>query len=400
MTVRWEAVDVGSNGDARPSSVKADWEASQRSFVRGWRAAVVIFVPLIYVLYVVGAVSRYSRGANALVGYLVIGAFCLTYLVLITVVRDRQQVNPWLFWPLYGLMVALFVAEIPFARAPAFVLCLYLVMLGVSALGARAVPIVIGLTLASIFVPALVPSWHQGIASAIGNFTPIAIPVAAVVTFVVARGVRGALELAEARAELARLAAENERNRIARDLHDLLGHSLTTITLKAGLARRVGGADPARAAQEIAEVEALSRQALAEVRAAVSNYREVTLAGELARGRELLRASGISADLPTAADVVDEPHQELFGWVVREGLTNVARHAHASTCSVRLSASEVEIVDDGVGGNTPHGSAPYGNGLSGLRERVAAAGGTVDAGPATPRGWRLRVALDGSAPSQ
>ncbi|MGB0093272.1 MAG: histidine kinase [Solirubrobacteraceae bacterium] len=156
--------------------------------------------------------------------------------------------------------------------------------------------------------------------------------------------------LAEARAELARLAAENERFRIARDLRDLLGHSLTTITVKAGLARQLGEADPPRALQEIAEVEGLARRSLADVRAAVTNYRDVTLAGELAAGRELLRASGITADLPRAVDAVDPTHQELFGWVVREGLTNVVRHAHASSCAVRLSASSVEIVDDGVGG--------------------------------------------------
>jgi two-component system sensor histidine kinase DesK len=90
--------------------------------------------------------------------------------------------------------------------------------------------------------------------------------------------------------------------------------------------------------------------------------------------------------------MVDPAHQELFGWVVREGLTNIVRHAHASSCAIRLSASGVEIADDGVGG-----AAPPGNGLSGLRERVAAAGGVVDAGPLEPRGWRLRVQLAGPA---
>lgn len=360
------------------------------------------FVPLVYVLYVAGAVRQYSHGTNALAGYSLIGAFCASYLALIGLARRRQPVDVWHFWPLYGVSVALFIAEVPFARAPAFVLGLYLAIIAVAALGARAIPIVAALTLASIFVPALVPSWHQDIGSAISNFTPIAIPVAAVLTFAVRQGVQGALELTEAREELARLAAENERNRIARDLHDLLGHSLTTITVKAGLARRVAGADPARAAQEIAEVEALSRQALAEVRSAVSSYREVTLASELARGRELLRASGINADLPTATDVVDEPYQELFGWALREGLTNVARHARASTCSVRLSASEVEITDDGVGGSGPSGNGipGYGNGLSGLRERAAAAGATVEAGPAWPSGWRLLVTLGNAAGSR
>jgi two-component system sensor histidine kinase DesK len=200
--------------------------------------------------------------------------------------------------------------------------------------------------------------------------------------------IRANQALREARAEIARLATEGERNRIARDLHDLLGHSLTAITVKAGLAHRLASSDPARSRQEIGEVEKLSRQALAEVRAAVSTYRNVTLAAELARGRELLRASGVVADLPTATDMVDAAHQEVLAWAVREGLTNVARHARATRCTVLLSASEVEIRDDGVGG-----AAGDGHGLAGLRERVAAAGGSVEAGPLQPCGWRLHVSL-------
>src|SRR6202034_2180181 len=140
------------------------------------------------------------------------------------------------------------------------------------------------------------------------------------------------------------------------------------------------------AVAQIAEVEDLCRRVLADVRAAVSGYREVTLTSELARGRELLRASGITAELPTATDVADPAHQELFGWAVREGLTNVIRHSRARSCTVRVSASSVEIIDDGQGS----ADGP-GNGLSGLRERAAAAGGGVDGGPAQPTGWRLRV---------
>lgn len=389
LPVRWE--NVGADVAPAPTA-RAEWAMSQRHWARGWRGAVLIFLPLIYVIYVAGGVHDYSHGGNAVAGYGILSAFCLGYVALVCLFRsDRRWLSPWRFWPLYVFLVALFAAEVPFARAPAFVLGLYLVMIGVGGLGARATPIVIGLTMASIVVPAVVPSWHQSLSSAIGNFTPIAIPVAALVTFVVTRGLRSAFELAEARAELARLAAENERNRIARDLHDLLGHSLTTITVKAGLARRLANADSGRAVQEIAEVEALCRQALAEVRAAVSSYRDVTLAGELARGRELLRASGVSAELPTATDMVTVDNQELFGWAVREGLTNVARHAHATRCTVALTASEVEICDDGVGGAAVMASG--GNGLAGLRERVAAVGGTLEAGPLSPRGWRLRVSL-------
>ncbi|NBH02801.1 histidine kinase, partial [Amycolatopsis sp. SID8362] len=145
-----------------------------------------------------------------------------------------------------------------------------------------------------------------------------------------AEAIRANTALVAARAEVARLASEAERARIARDLHDLLGHSLTAITVKSTLARRLVDADGARAGEEMSAVETLARQALTEVRAAVSGYREVSLAGELARGRELLRACGVTADLPTATDVVAPTHQELFGWVVREGLTNVARHARAT----------------------------------------------------------------------
>src|ERR1700733_13209494 len=200
-----------------------------------------------------------------------------------------------------------------------------------------------------------------------------AIPVAALLTFALQRALRDTQALADAQAELARLAAENERFRIARDLHDLLGHSLTTITVKAALAARLGEAEHTRATQEMTEVETLARQTLGDVRATVSSYRDVTLAGELASGRQLLRAAGITADLPSAVDNTDPVHQELFGWVVREGITNIVRHSRAASCAVRLSASSIEIVDDGVGG-----TAPAGNGLTGLRERVAAAGGIVD----------------------
>jgi two-component system sensor histidine kinase DesK len=295
---------------------------------------------------------------------------------------------------LYAALVALSGFELLFARADAFVMCVYIVVVTVARLGGRAAPIVIAFTLAATFVPWAIHSWHDNLESAVSNGTAIAIPTIALAMFGFFNLMRGNRALSEARSELARLAAENERSRIARDLHDLLGHSLTTITVKAGLARRLGETDPARALQEIAEVESLARRSLADVRAAVANYREVTLAGELATGRELLRAAGIVADLPGAVEVVDPAYQELFGWVLREGLTNVVRHAHASVCVVRISRSSVEILDDGVGS-----TACSGSGLAGLQERVGAAGGVVEAGPNLPRGWRLRVELRAEAPA-
>ena len=364
--------------------------AGQRERFRGWSLLASRAAVLAYLLYVASAVGKDSGGAAAC-GYAILAAFGVCWLLIPLPSSpgiSQARASSRRFWVLYGILVALFVAELPFAHAQAFVMGVFITILTVAGLGTRAMPVVLALALAALLVPPAIPSWHDSLGAAWDDVTPLAIPVVALGSLAVIRLLSSTQALAEARAELASLAAENERFRIARDLHDLLGHSLTTITVKAGLAARLGEADRARALQEIAEVEALARRALAEVRAAVASYREVTLAGELATGRQLLRAAGITADLPHAVDDVDPAHQELFGWVVREGLTNIVRHSRASSCAIRLSATSIEVVDDGVAG-----TAPPGNGLSGLRERVAAAGGSIEAGPVHPAGWRLRVSL-------
>ena len=391
---------INVSAEVTPHS-EAEWVTAQPGSTRSWREAALLAIPLVYLIYVVISVRQNSYGAAAVAGYVLLAAFTACWLVTPFVLVEHT--SGLRFWAWYALLVALTAAEIPFARAAGFVLCVFLTLLTVARLGARSAPIVAAMALAALLVPIAVGPWHVSLAKSFADVTPVAIPVVALAMLGVMQVVRANRALAETRAELARLAAENERIRIARDLHDLLGHSLTTITVKAGLARRLGPTNPAGAVAQIAEVEELCRKALTEVRAAVSGYREVTLASELARGRELLRAAGITAELPTATEVADPAHQELFGWAVREGLTNVIRHSRARSCTVRVSASCVEIIDDG------HGSdAPPGNGLSGLRERAAAAGGGVDAGPVRPAGWRLRVwvpaadappAVGGTAPA-
>jgi two-component system sensor histidine kinase DesK len=391
----------GRSRDAEPSlthilgpagPADAAWVASQRKWGRGWRRVVFPGVFMVYLVSVVSAVHQDSRGSAVVAGYAILALFAAGYLSLVS---GSGAVGVRRFWLviLAGLAV-LTVAEMPFARASAFAMCIYLVTVLMARLGARAFPAVAGMTLLAVLVPAAVPSWHDSLSTSLENGIAIGIPVVALAMFGFFGVVNGNQALAEARSELARLAAENERSRIARDLHDLLGQSLTTITVKAELARHLGSRDAGAAMREIAEVEALSRQALADVRAAVTNYRVVSLAGELATGQELLRAVGIIAELPPAADLplaagaCDAGTQELFGWVLREGLTNVARHSRARTCMVRISGRSVEITDDGVGGE-----AGSGTGLSGLRERVEAAGGTLEAGPLRPRGWRLLARL-------
>lgn len=193
------------------------------------------------------------------------------------------------------------------------------------------------------------------------------------------------------RDQMAAMAVERERSRVARDLHDILGHSLTVITVKTELAGRLIDVDPARARTEIGEVEALARGALADVRTTVAGYRGVSVAGELAAARAALDAAGIAAELPTATENVPAERRELAGWIVREGVTNVIRHAHATRCRVRLTARSVSIEDDGVGPASDAASA--GSGLIGLRERVEAAGGRLTLGRSELGGFLLRVAL-------
>ena len=163
------------------------------------------------------------------------------------------------------------------------------------------------------------------------------------------------------------LEINEERNRMARDMHDILGHSLTVIALKTELATRLVDAAPDQAKAELTEVQSLARSALADVRATVNSYRELSLAGELARATNVLTSAGVRADLPLTVEIVDPELRELFAWVVREGVTNIVRHAHASHCRVALSADSIEVADDGVGLNSA--AAGDGHGLEGLRQR-------------------------------
>ncbi|MFE5587638.1 sensor histidine kinase [Kitasatospora sp. NPDC056531] len=358
----------------------------------GWRRLLLGTGMLVFPALTAVALAGNVSGAAAVAGYAVVAAFCLCYaLTALALARDQRR---WIK-PLLVVMTVLFLAALPFAHGDAF----YLATVIVSEIAvlwrkyaARAVAIG---TLAALLLPWAVPAWHTGP----GGFQALALLFTALTCGAFAEIAATNQALVAARAEVARLASEAERNRIARDLHDLLGHSLTAITVKSRLAQRLAGKDLEHAVAEMAAVETLSRQALSDVRGAVTGYREVSLAGEVARGRELLRAAGVVADLPRAADAVGPEHRELFGWVVREGITNVVRHARADRCSVALTASSVEIRDDGTGGGGGGGGGAVGagvgggKGLTGLRERVAAAGGTVEAGPLGPRGWRLLVTV-------
>ncbi len=282
-----------------------------------------------------------------------------------------------------GIAVAMALALVVAIGQPGEASAVYLTVMCV-----MAVPMPIGLGLAVVnalgwwVAGAALPGWHRDDGLLLSNFA-----AGLAVLGIQMMMLRNA-ELVSAQHENSRLVVSEERNRFARDLHDILGHSLTVITVKAELASRLMEVDPERARVEVKELERLSRDALADVRRAVEGYRELTLPGELARARAALTAAEIEADLPNSTDEVPSDLRELFAWTIREGVTNVLRHSHARSCAVVLARDSVEVRDDGRG---PGGAAVgSGNGLTGLRERAAALGATLVTTDLEP-GFSLKV---------
>ena len=238
--------------------------------------------------------------------------------------------------------------------------------------------------------------------------------------------------LKETRAELARAAVAEERLRISRDLHDLLGHSLSLITLKAELAGRVISTDPERAAREISELETVARRSLTEVRQAVTSYRQPSLAAELVSSRRMLASAGIDCQLRVPGTYSLPPAVDaLLAWTVREGATNIVRHSAATHAKIVIELTGTEasakLSDDGagprgkglhaiadaIGGNVPAGGGAAagdgggrptagfglaGSGLAGLAERAARLGGSLSAGAGEEGGFWLRVSVPLTGP--
>jgi two-component system sensor histidine kinase DesK len=187
---------------------------------------------------------------------------------------------------------------------------------------------------------------------------------------------RANARLRMANKEIENLAKIAERERIARDLHDVLGHTLSVIILKSELAGKLIDRDPERAKAEIRDVEQTSRQALAEVRSTIRGYRLNTLEAEIKTARSALETAGVEVTSETVPVALDPAQENVIALVLREAVTNVVRHAQAHRCSLRLlpvnGSCLLQIADDGRGGDYFEGS-----GLRGMRERIEAAGGTL-----------------------
>ncbi|GAA3817607.1 histidine kinase [Streptomyces phyllanthi] len=203
-------------------------------------------------------------------------------------------------------------------------------------------------------------------------------------------------ELRAAREELARRAVEKERMRFSRDLHDLLGHTLSVIVVKSEAARRLAPRDLDAALLQVKDIESVGRQALTEIREAVTGYREGSLTTELDRARSALTAAGVTPEVRLSGPPLAPQTEALLGWVVREAVTNVVRHSGATHCAITLTGApervRLTVTDDGPG-VVPGSQSGDGTGLKGLTERLAAAGGSLEAGPGPGGGFAVRAEL-------
>ncbi len=205
-------------------------------------------------------------------------------------------------------------------------------------------------------------------------------------------------KLALAQEEIIQLAAVAERERIARDLHDVLGHTLSVIVLKAELAGRLMERDPKRAAAEIADVESTARTALAEVRETIGGYRAKGLAAELAAAKRTLDAAGVTLTCdagPNAKTGLHATEETVLSLVVREAVTNIVRHAEATECRILLDVTADGFHALRIEDNGRNAVKREGNGLRGMRERVLALGGRFSVKSAG--GTRLLIELPGAA---
>jgi two-component system sensor histidine kinase DesK len=386
------------------SCVAADGDAGARHeqmMLRRWRVFAALF--LIYLGYALPPLWTDHSWPGRLFGFALLLTFVGLYLgpLPLAAFGHRPTWAPRVF----AAMCAVPAVYLLTIDGGGIVMATYLGIAVVLLLPTRAsVPVVVALTAAITVLPQYVASWGvHGLQFGVGIPTLLV----ALAMFGLRSGFANTTALYQARQEVERLAAEQERMRIARDLHDLLGHALTTVTIKAELAAKLATLDPERAAREMIEVAQLARQGLADVRSTVTGYREMSLIAELASAKEVLTAAGMTAQLPATVEDVPMQARELFGWAVREGITNAVRHSRASLVQVELGPTSVEVVDDGRGCASEQaaseqalsaGGVQRGNGLVGLAERATAAGGSFAAGPRPEGGFRLRLDLP-SVPS-
>jgi two-component system, NarL family, sensor histidine kinase DesK len=372
----------------RPDDPRAVVDQSQGRWRLGWLFGSVW---LVYLSDTVRTAWQVDHLLPRVVGLLSVLLFAVLYVSSWLLVRRLRRAGREVSWRLQLLVIGggalLTLLAALTAGETALAMTVFLTVLCMFMLPSRlAVATVAGLLVIDETAPRVVPGW-----------TPVdqlgfQVAVTALAMWGVLQLVIRNQQLATAQAEIAQFAVARERDRFARDLHDVLGHSLTVIAVKAELAGRLVALDPSRAEQEIVQVQQLAREALVDVRSAVAGYRETSLAGELVAARAALDAAGIDAELPGAVEHVPGERRELFGWAVREGVTNVVRHSRATRCRIQVRPEAVVVSDDGTG--PPEGGVSggvTGHGLTGLRERADAVGAVLRVGQSDLGGFSMRV---------
>ncbi len=323
---------------------------------------------------------------------------------------QRHSARAWVeFAAAYIVFLAIY-SGLVFARS---VRAQYLCLIGLALLGIAYYPLNSGFCGIFIYVAAFIPFIADSILASVATFvgcaaimvaqghylgySPWSWGVCAFFAFAVGAGnlvaaqrLRAGRKLNLAHEQILHLAKLAERERIARDLHDVLGHTLSVVVLKAELAGKLMDRDPARARHEIGEVEHIARKALSEVREAIRGYRSEGLAAEIARAKKTLDAAGVALECGVKPPQLAPAEETVLSLIVREAVTNIVRHAQASHCRLEFAANgfgtALIVEDDGRGGISEEG-----NGLRGMRERVESIGGKlqIDSG----QGTRLRIEI-------
>ncbi|WP_460797327.1 sensor histidine kinase [Microbacterium sp. GXF0217] len=349
------------------AGVKQPWERFATFMALVW---------LVFLIYPVVALVR----SDAATGWIIVGWVALVVFIVLYVVgalrgmRSGRRIGapagpePWLFYA--GLIVC---ALLSFPAVGGAVLSFLPFIMSFASYGLTVVwhwiTIAVALIIAALFV--LLSPGGFGYVSLL-----IIIALLAVVNTVSTTLINRSAQAERLGLELA---TSEGREAVARDVHDLIGHSLTVVRLKSQLARRLIDSDPERAKAELADIETLTAEAIAGVRATVSGVRPVALADQLAASGDALRSAGVEVVVDGDPAALSPAQALTATWIVREATTNVLRHAAASRVQVRVATGQLSIVDDGRGRGGPEG-----NGIRGMRERAAAAGArlTVDDEPA------------------
>ncbi|MEW1903373.1 histidine kinase [Streptomyces sp. NPDC086147] len=351
-----------------------------------------------WLLMGLGALSHLIGGEapNPWIGCLGLLAVTILYITIVLRAFDPRVREAPLTWWLLGALVALtFGLAIGYGREWLLLFPLLGLAVGAVVRRGRLLPRIAFPLVAGVVVVAF---WRDGWDSfgvVYGTFVSVMVTAAILALNETVRQLRATRE------ELARTAVEKERLRFSRDLHDLLGHTLSVVVVKSEAARRLAPHDLDAALAQVADIESVGRQALTEIREAVTGYREGSLAAELDRARDALSSAGIEPVVRRSGPLLEPAAEALFGWVVRESVTNAVRHSGASRCVVEISGSadraRLTVTDDGRSGGPGSGAAgpahAPGSGLRGLRERLAAAGGTLESGPVPGGGFGVVAEL-------